>query len=250
MVRRCCGASTGQARHVRLERIWNGEAGRNRQAERLRWRASGLIEPDLGTTGTDEKPRADFASRRSPVRSRHAPSRKPLLGEAFRCPDGHRAPLRSTSGQLVGQRRCYRTRSQRASSAPSRALRHRGTAVRSARGTRPGCARSWPLPRVDQRLTSTRDPSVHATSGLTPTHQAGGHRRHPRDDATFGPWQTENLVAGAGPELPSCSGYCAIRSDARSDRPDHECQYSRKEAEAEQAVFAQARQNRGERNEK
>ena len=36
-----------------------------------------------------------------------------------------------------------------------------------------------------------------------------------------------------------------MSSDARSDRPDHECQDAGKEAEAEQTVFAQARENRG-----
>src|ERR671939_1535616 len=42
----------------------------------------------------------------------------------------------------------------------------------------------------------------------------------------------------------------SVSSDTRSDRPDHQRQDARKEAEAEQTVLAQARENRRERDEK
>ena len=51
--------------HPRLERIWNGEAGKGEQAERLARAAPGLTKLDLGRVATYGKPRADFASRRS-----------------------------------------------------------------------------------------------------------------------------------------------------------------------------------------
>ncbi len=47
-----------------------------------------------------------------------------LNAYAFRSPARHRRPLRSASGQRVGQRGRYRTRSKPATSAPFRALRH------------------------------------------------------------------------------------------------------------------------------
>jgi hypothetical protein len=58
-------ASTRPALRVTLERIWNGEAEKGEQAERLRRAVPGLTKPDLGRTGTHETRRADFASRRS-----------------------------------------------------------------------------------------------------------------------------------------------------------------------------------------
>ena len=60
---------------------------------------------DIGSMSPCASVRKEFASRRSPVRSRYAPSRKALLGGAFRSLLGHRRPLRSASGQLVGQLR-------------------------------------------------------------------------------------------------------------------------------------------------
>ena len=42
----------------------------------------------------------------------------------------------------------------------------------------------------------------------------------------------------------------SVKSDTRRDRPDHERKDTGEETEAEKAVFAQARENRGERNEK
>ena len=60
----------------------------------------------------------------------------------------------------------------------------------------------------------------------------------------------ERELEAGGPELEGCCRYRAMRSDARSDRPDHERQDAGKEAEAEETVFAQARENRGERDEK
>src|SRR5215210_3347417 len=42
----------------------------------------------------------------------------------------------------------------------------------------------------------------------------------------------------------------SVSSDTRSDRPDHQRQDAREEAEAEQTVLAQARENRSERDEK
>ena len=42
----------------------------------------------------------------------------------------------------------------------------------------------------------------------------------------------------------------SVKSDTCRDRPGHERQDAGEEAEAEQAVFAQARQNRSESNEK
>ena len=51
--------------HPRLERIWNGEAGKGEQAERLARAAPGLTKQDLGRVATYGEPRADLASRRS-----------------------------------------------------------------------------------------------------------------------------------------------------------------------------------------
>src|SRR5215210_8864423 len=42
----------------------------------------------------------------------------------------------------------------------------------------------------------------------------------------------------------------SVSSDTRSDRPDHQRQDAREEAVAERTVLAQARENRGERDEK
>jgi hypothetical protein len=61
-----------------------------------------VASPELGVgealqlvQGRPDLPRTEFASRRSLVRSRYAPSKKDLLGGAFRSPAGHRTPLRS-----------------------------------------------------------------------------------------------------------------------------------------------------------
>ena len=84
--------------HPRLERIWNGEAGKGKQAERLARAAPGLTKQDLGRVGTYGKPprrfckpevigsipirstRQSAANRRyrSPPTTRYAPELAPL----------------------------------------------------------------------------------------------------------------------------------------------------------------------------
>jgi hypothetical protein len=51
-------------------------------------------------------------------------------------------------------------------------------------------------------------------------------------------------------ELRGASPYGSVSGDARSNRPNDERKDAGKEAEAEQTVFAQARKNGGERDEK
>lgn len=48
--------------------------------------------------------------------------------------------------------------------------------------------------------------------------------------------------------LRRCRRQCAVSRDARRDRPDHEREHTGKEAEAEVAVFAEAVENRDERD--
>ena len=96
-------------------------AQRNRLDEPMRECAERICKPEV--TGS------------IPVRSiEKGPARR---GFSF-SDSGTADTLRSASGQLVGQLQSCRTRSQQASSVPSRALRHRGRAVRSARSRRPG----------------------------------------------------------------------------------------------------------------
>ena len=62
-------------RPVRPERIWNGEAGKDGQTERLRRATPGLIKPDLGRTRINEESRAGFPSQVSWVRVPSSPSK-------------------------------------------------------------------------------------------------------------------------------------------------------------------------------
>lgn len=61
-------------------------------------------------------------------------------------------------------------------------------------------------------------------------------------------WRRRGARGGRRAGLRRCRRQCAVSRDARRDRPDHEREHTGKEAEAEVAVFAEAVENRDERD--
>ena len=88
-------------------------------------------------------------------------------------------------------------------------------------------------------------PFVTTTHPEYARYQERTARLHPPPRKHVRSW---GLLAGYGSS--SRASQRPVLSNARRDGPDHQGQDSGEEPKAEEAVFAQSRQNRGERNEK